>query len=196
MTIYVNNDNGAPMFVLNQMMMIESIRSVYKRYGIHGIYYAVLFGWQGSPFASLTSESMRDENVCREVYGNTYYDPNIKELVSMENYQVKEQYLQDDMRSAIQSINELARIPILEEKALYLKLLDQNKVDLQRQAHPEDYKGQDMIEENKKKLIINRQNLNKMLEDVQKKEKEILLRSDAKASLSDFINKISPDTLK
>lgn len=196
MTIYVNTDTGAPMFVLGQMMQIESLRVVYKKYGIHGIYYAVLFGWAGSPFATLTKDSLRDENVCREVYGSTYYDPNTKELVTMENYQVKDQYLQDDMRLAIKTINELARVPIIEERNLYLKLLDRNKEDLEREAHPQDTKGKIDIEANKVKLITNRQTMNKMLEEVQKKEKEILLRSDSKASLSDFISKISPDFLK
>lgn len=196
MTIYINTDTGAPMFVISQMMMIDSLREVYKRYGIHGIYYAVLFGWAGSPFASLTKESMRDENVCREVYGSTYYDPNKKELVTIENYQIKEQYLQDDMRAAIKIINELARVPIIEEKNLFLKLLDRNKEDLEREAHPQDLKGKIDIESNKKPLIENRQRMNKMLEEVLKKEKEVLLRSDSKASLSDFISKISPDTLK
>lgn len=195
MTIHVDTQTGAPIFVLNQMMMLSSIRDVYKKYGIHGIYYAVLFGWSGSPFASLTNDSIRDENVVKEVYGSKYYDPVQKEEIASEPFSCKEQYKQQDMKAAIKMITSLARVPIIEERNLFLKLLDRNQEDLKKEAEPTDFKGMEMIASAQKPLLLNRTALNKNLEAILIKEKEILLRSDPKASLSDFINKISPENL-
>lgn len=192
MIIHVDTTTGSPLFVMDQMMMIGAIRDVYNKYGIHGIYYAVLFGWPGSPFYSVISEPARDELVVQEVYGTKYYDPVQKEEILTERFSCKEQFNQSDMKLAIQSINSLAPVPVLEEKYLYTRLLEINKSGLERQADPQDYKGQTEIAKAQKELFSSRKTLNAFLDEVHKKEKDILLKSDPQMSLSDFINKIIP----
>jgi len=191
MIIHIDVATGSPLFVVDQMTMISSIRQVYQKYGIHGIYYAVLYGWVGSPFYSITVEADRNKMVTREVYAGEYFDPvQKKQILPSEQYTCEDQYLQPEMREAIGMINSLARIPVVEDRVLYQKLLDQNKASLERQAAPDDYKGQTEIIKSHPDLFKNRKSLTQMIDEALKKEKEILAKSDPQISLNDFIDKV------
>ena len=192
MIIHIDSQTGSPVFVLNQMMMLDALRIVYHKYGIHGIHYAVLFGWQGSPFAMITDDDARDGYVVREVYNSTYYDPIDKQSKKMENFSTKDQYKQEDMKNAIKIINELAPVPVIQNKLFYLKLLDKNKVALdQDDINPANKKGIADQAKNQELLLKNRNLLDKTLNEMLEREKELLMKSDPKTSLDDFITKIN-----
>ena len=188
MIMHIDPDTGSPSFVLDQMMMIKSLNAVYQKYGIHGIYYCVLFGWPASPFAMVTEEKERHELVVKEVYDSKYYDPIIKEEIYREKLQVKDQYKEAEIIEAISSINTLARVPVLEDKALYLKQLDKNKAAMDYEHNMKDVKGTTEREKYMKDLIANRKALNAILNEALISEKDTLLKKDPKASLDDFIN--------
>lgn len=190
MIIHIDPKSGSPIFILGQMNMISSLRAVYEKYGIHGIYYAVLFGWPGSPYASVTDEEQRDAYVVKEVYGNTYYDSIRKEQITIEDFSVKEQYKAHDMAEAMKVIYDLARVPVIENRLLYLRLLDRNKLALDVEFHPDNHKGNNEMAGGQKVLLSNRTILEKNLNETMEREKEILMKSDPKMSLDDFINKI------
>ncbi|MGG7664046.1 hypothetical protein [Dyadobacter sp. BHUBP1] len=191
MSIHIDPDTGSPVFILDQMMMVDELRAVYHRYGIHGIYYAVLFCWAGSPFASLTDQAERHEAVCRQVYRSVYYDPIKQDDVRRERLRSPRQYEQEDMVAAFRRISELARVPVLEEKLLYLGMLDRIKVALSVEFNPLDFKKAKEATEVQKNLLANSKAVSAALKEAMETERTMLLKHDPKASLDDFILKVT-----
>lgn len=187
MIIHVDPDSGSPLFVMDQIMMIRSLNTIYHKYGIHGIYYAVFFGWSGSPFATITNEEEKHDLIAAEVYGKPYYDPIQKEEVSQEKLRNKDQYKKPDMQEAIQIIGRLARVPVLEDKISYLRWLDDNTKAMDQPINKQNPMG---IQERAKKqgeLVKGRKEITALLDEAIERERNLLTKKDVLCSLSDFI---------
>jgi len=187
--MHIDPVSGAPLFVLDQMMMTGAVNNVYKRYGIHGIYYAVLFGWPGSPFASITSNEERDKLVFEEVYNRTYYDMIRKEEIAPKsNDYFRDQYTRADMKKAIDVIAKLARVPVIEEKNKIMGWIDGNSMAMDTKPHSANPLGAVKHAEDQGKLMKTRKELNNLLDEVLAKERDLLVKKDPLCSLDDYLH--------
>lgn len=211
MTVHIDPLTGQPLFIMDQIMMIEVFREIYKEFGIHGIYYCVFFGWSASPYASITNIEEKHALVSEEVNDSKYYDPVTKTderrskravpcplpprpLVEGSNGKPipkSEREKKEDERIAMiikgcNRVNKLARVPVLESKIQYMAIIDRIWDGLKQ-----PFDGRDLAKAKdgaalQKVLLSNRKDAENNLEDVLRQEREILTKADTMASLNDF----------
>lgn len=125
MKILINKETGIPMFPLDQLLMDPAIKSCYDKFGVHGLHYAVLFGWEGSPYKTKTDVEQRHQLVYDSVRHLELYDTMKNKLISPTyNKMIPNMYVNPFVIKAIEVINTLARIPVLEMRNYYLIQLD------------------------------------------------------------------------
>lgn len=125
------------MFPLDQMLMDPACKDCYDKFGIHGMHYAVLFGWDGSPYKTKTDEDQRHDLVYSSVKHMDLYDTMKNKMVLAQNAKIT-QIVKDNVfvKKAIAVINTLARIPALEMRNYYFQQMD----SLKKQADKIKYK--------------------------------------------------------
>lgn len=211
MVVHVDPLTGQPLFIMDQIMMIETLRKVYERYGIHGIYYCVFFGWAASPYASVTDIHEKHKLVCEEIEGAVYYDPvtkteqrrwqrpipipepprapvkdaNGRVIEKTKSEKDRDEYANQIIK-ACSRVNKLARVPVLESKIQYMAIIDRIWDGLKQ-----PFDGRDLAKAKdgaalQKLLLGNRKDAENNLEDVLRQEREILTKADTMASLNDF----------
>jgi len=185
--IAINPETGSAMFPLNQMLMIQELKECYKYFGAHGLSYAVLFGWEGSPYKSEIKEEVRDKQVYDAVYSEDIYDINKKKYVLESNLKtrIKEMYKNHFIIKAVKAINRAAPVPQLEMYHYYGEQIEKLKkeIDVVWDA--------DIVKKQKQASTQNSQlkNINEM-EKAQKAVKQQMsdvMRIQKIASLNDFI---------
>lgn len=112
------------MFPIEQMLMIPDCHTCYKNYGIHGLYYAILFGWAGSPYRNKTNEEERDTTVYDAIRLTEIFDYNKGKMAKPDKTH-REMYKNPHIKKAIQAIIQHARIPTLELRAYYTQQIDE-----------------------------------------------------------------------
>lgn len=211
MTVHVDPLTGQPLFIMDQIMMIEVFREIYKRYGIHGIYYCVFFGWAASPYASITDIHEKHKLVCEEIEGAIYYDPvtkteqrrwqrpiplpetprppavdaNKRPIEKSKSEKERDEYALQIIKGC-NRVNKLARVPVLESKIQYLAIIDRIWDGLKQPFDPRDLAKARDAAALQKTLLGNRKDAENNLEDVLRQEREILTKADVMASLNDF----------
>lgn len=77
--IEIDKETRRPVIIIEQIFMIKELRALYDKYGTHGVYYAILFFWETSPYISQTDLSLRH----KMVYENTFKEK-LKDFISAE----------------------------------------------------------------------------------------------------------------
>ncbi|MCE7039229.1 hypothetical protein [Dyadobacter sp. CY312] len=186
MKIAINPDTGISMFALDQMLMVRELRECYKHYGIHGLHYTVLFGWDGSPYKNELDLELRDKFVYDDVYSDDLYDLSKGKFVDNKKSRHRDMYKNPFIMAAIKTINALAKVPQLELHSYY----EEQIAELKIQANISWKTG------NTSELKAQAQAQNLLLANIktlQKNQKEIAdeiastMKVQVVASLNDFI---------
>ena len=130
MKIYFQKDTGTPIFMLDQLLMDSALKECYKHFGIHGLYYAILFGWNGSPYRSKTNIEERDQLAYDSVKTLEIFD-SYKDKIAKPDKLTKDMYKNPFIKKAIETINELAKVPILELKYFFLKQIETLRLQIE-----------------------------------------------------------------
>lgn len=174
------------MFPLDQMLMVKELRECYKYYGIHGLHYAVLFGWEGSPYKNELDLSIRDKMVYDDVYADELYDMNKGAFVNNLKQRHREMYKAPMIMASIRALNLIARVPQIELNNYY----EEQIATLKEQANMSWKAG------NTRELKEQAQAQKLLLDNIktlQKNQKEILdeiastMKVQVVASLNDFM---------
>lgn len=119
MRIAIDKDD-LPCFMIEQMWQHQELRAVYKSFGIAGIHYAILFGWEGSSFRRYNiTDDERDKMVCDEVYKADLYDPRQDKYVNCKPKKLANMYNVPMIKQAIERLNIVAKVPVLELANFY-----------------------------------------------------------------------------
>lgn len=193
--IAINPDTGSAMFPLNQMLMIQELKECYKFFGVHGLTYAVLFGWEGSPYKGELNEEVRDKQVYDAVYSEDIFDINKKKYVLETNLKtrIKEMYRNHFIIKAIKAINRTAPVPQLEMYHYYGEQIEalKKEIDVKWDA--------DIVKKQKQASTQNSQLKN--IAEMEKAQRSVkaemtsVMRIQKIASLNDFIRNIQQGTL-
>lgn len=189
MITHIHPETGMPIFVLDQIVMVKELKAVYDKYGIHGINYCFLFGWAGSPFATITDVIERHKLVYKQVYSSTYYDNVMQEEVKPNQVNLSKQtnqYEQVEIVAACEMIKKLARVIVLEDKVSNYIIRDNIRKNLEDATKKltKDSVTQEKI------LLTNDGMVAKKIDAIILREREILAKTDYKASLSDFFSEL------
>lgn len=187
MIAHIHPETGMPVFVYQQIAVIPDLKAVYDKYGIHGINYCFMYGWSGSPFATITDDKERHDAVDNEVYEKKpkFYDPVLEQEVGDRDIKLRKktnQYSDQLIISACEIINKLARVPVLEDKKNYLSQQDVTQKRLNNL--PADDKEASTVQKN---FLSSAKVISIELDRISERERNILAKKDYKASLDDFM---------
>lgn len=104
---------GVPYFIFDQILLVKEIRDLFKVYEDGSIHYAILFGWDGSPFKSIDDEKIRHEAVMLEIKNGDW----IMDCPKLDSS--KKIYEKDVLKAAVAKINQLAPLLYLKNAAYY-----------------------------------------------------------------------------
>ena len=186
MVVHIDPSTGNPIFIVDQILLVKELKVVYDKYGIHGIHYCFLYGWAASPFSTETNKERRHELVAKQVYESHYYDPIIQDLVKKEKMRTTKQYESPEIVYAIDMINKLGRVPILEEKQTYLTVGDKIRDALLADLDTRTAKALSEQSAAQKNLLANQKETSRALREVIELERALLAKKDEQASLNDF----------
>lgn len=126
MFIGINNQDGLPIFAVDQFMIIPAVRDCYRYYGIHGVYYAILFGWEGSPYRGKPDLNERNTLAYMAIKDVELYDPVKDRRVRASQKIYKDNMYENNyIKQCINAINSLVRTPMLEQRTYYLTQIDE-----------------------------------------------------------------------
>lgn len=180
------------MFPVEQLLMVSAVQKMYSMYGIHGLYYAIYFGWEGSPFRSIEDKQERSERVMAEIFEQEYWDPSKKKHVPCSKMHSKKNpfFQEHTMKPAIEAINSLAPVPQIEsynflESQIHNLRKEMSKVKVD-QNDPNKLSVQ---MKNLQTLLGNIKDMEK-LRDQAMEEISSVMKEQEMCSLNDFIVKV------
>jgi len=212
MVVHIDPLTGQPLFIMDQIMMVNAFKKIYDTYGIHGIYYIVFYGWAASPYATITNPKERHEMVWEEVGNTKYYDPVTKtdqrspkravpypeppqppaldankRPIPKTPIELKRDEASNAIFDACKKVTKIARVPVLESKIQYLAIIDRIwdglKQPFDHRKSASDAKEAAALQ---KLLLGNRKDAEERLDHVLVQEREILTKADVMACLNDF----------
>lgn len=191
MKIFIDKDTLMPLFAMDQMLMIDEFKVVYKQFGMQGIVYTVLFGWTGSPYVKSTiKEDERDILVMDNINNTDIYDPVKEKFVTNSHLKAKEMYQLPAVKIAIKRLNQLCPVQLLELSLFYEEQIINTKrsiKDIDENSRTE--KDPDKIGKSvaaKSKLFTALESLTRQFDEIQKKI-ETTMQTQTEASLNDFL---------
>lgn len=119
MKIIINKDTGIPMFPQDQMMLVPALKDCYRHFGLHGLHYAVLWGWEGSPYKTLVDEIERDV-VCYDALRVVDLYDVVKGKLAKPDKVTQNMYENVFIKKAVEAINNIAPVPQLQLRNYYL----------------------------------------------------------------------------
>ena len=137
MIIIIDRETRIPMFSIEQMLMMKETRECYLEYGIHGLYYCVLFGWKGSPYFSVVDENKRDEMVSEDVMSMQYYDPNEGKTITRPQWKHEKMYTSKLIVNAIKKIEEVTPSALIDDYNYFEKLRENIKEEASIEWDPD-----------------------------------------------------------
>jgi hypothetical protein len=113
--------NGQPYFMFDQLMLVREIRELHRQYEDGSIHYAILFGWDGSPFKAIDDPKSRHESVMAEIKHGGW----VLECPKLEA--AKKLWERDAVIAAIEVINKMAKLRHISKAAFYQNELSKVK---------------------------------------------------------------------
>lgn len=209
LTIKIDTETKEPVYYFEQGFMVKEYRDIYKKYGVHGVNYAILFGWMGSPYKDRDLE-MRHKAVYKASFDIKQYDPLLDARVEYngkENVETKF-YTMKIFREFMDFLNENAKLiddEIIESEKQRIEELER---DISKGIVKiiEDYAAGKFDRPGKKEGTIVRPSLDSALDTAIKQElamrklkddcrNNIMLAEDRKRKRLNTNTRISLDTL-
>jgi hypothetical protein len=153
-------------FLQDQIMMVPAIKECYRHWGLHGLHYAVLFGWQGSPYLTELDPEKRDILAYDAVRNTELYDY-AKEKMAKPDKVTKQMYQNVFVKRAIEAFNALAPVPQLHSRNYFGKQI----VNIRKQLEQLKFDTDDVALLQKASKVY--ETLNKQMKDMNKEMKEI-----------------------
>lgn len=125
MFLLLEEDTYRPLMPMDQMLLMKEFEAVHKIWGARGIYFAVLYGWKGSPFAD-EEEKAREANVLERISNPNWYSDTFPYKFIREGSSKLSSFKGEIMR-AITRINDKYPVPELEDYDYYENRIRQTK---------------------------------------------------------------------
>jgi len=185
MKISIQKETGTPMFMLDQLLLNSTVKECYKHFGIHGLHYAILFGWTGSPYRSKADIEERDMLAYDAVKSTELYDT-VKGKIAKSDKLTRHMYKNPFIKQAINTINELAKVPILELRYFFVKEIDILKQQIENVKWDKDATTLKKQVDTHKIIMESIKNMTKEIESIDAKIEE-KFKIEKYPSLNDLI---------
>lgn len=187
MRIFIDKETLIPQFPSDQLMMIGEFQTIYKQFGWQGVMYAILFGWQGSPYVNGTvNEEERDGLIMDHIENTDIYDPIKEKLVVNAHLKAKQMFKMPAIKAGIKLINQLCPVPLLELANFYEQESTNIKKAIKDITYETDPEKNAKNAAAKSKLFDTLEKITKQQELTEEKIR-VIMNTQVEASLNDLM---------